>query len=315
MRLAILDDYQGVALRSANWNALRERCEITVLRKFLEGQDAAIQGLEPFEILCVMRERTPFPRAVLEKLPNLKLLVTSGSRNAAIDMAAARERGIVVCGTGSTGFAAAELAFGFVIALARDLVTEQESLRDGGWQVGVGRDLCGATLGILGLGRLGSRMAGYGNAFGMKVIAWSQNLQPERAVEQGATWVERENLFADSDFLTIHLRLSQRSRHLVDAEALSMMKSNAYLINTSRGPIVDERALIDAVDSGQIAGAALDVFGQEPLPPGHPLRNTPGILCSPHIGYVTEDTYRGFYAGMVAAVMAYFDGNPINVLE
>lgn len=315
MRVAILDDYQGVALRSAHWASVHERCEITVLRNHLDGQDAAIEKLESFEILCVMRERTPFPRAVLEKLPNLKLLVTSGSRNAAIDVEAARELGITVCGTGSTGFATAELAFGFVIALARDLVTENESLRGGGWQQGVGRDLDGATLGILGLGRLGSRVAAYGNAFGMRVIAWSQNLQPEAATAKGATWVERENLLADSDFITIHLRLSHRSRHLIDAEALSMMKPSAYLINTSRGPIVDERALIEAVDNGEIAGAALDVFGKEPLPPDHPLRNTTGILCSPHIGYVTENTYRDFYSGMVSAILAYLDGDPINVLE
>jgi phosphoglycerate dehydrogenase-like enzyme len=315
MRLAVLDDYQGVALRSADWEAVQERCEISVFRNHLDGQDETVERLEPFEILCVMRERTPFPRAVLERLPHMKLLVTSGSRNAAIDMAAAREQGITVCGTGSTGFATAELAFGFVIALARDLVNESKSLRDGGWQQGVGRDLEGATLGILGLGRLGSRVAAYGNAFGMNVIAWSQNLEPEETAARGATWVERENLFADSDFLTIHLRLSQRSRHLVDAEALSLMKSSAFLINTSRGPIVDERALIEAVNNGEIAGAALDVFGKEPLPADHPLRNTAGILCSPHIGYVTENTYRDFYTGMVDAVSAYLDGDPINVLE
>lgn len=315
MHLAILDDYQGVALRLADWETVHERCEITVLRNHLDGQDVTVERLEPFDILCVMRERTPFPRSVLEQLPNLKLIVTSGARNAAIDVAAARERGIVVCGTGSTGFATAELAFGFVIALARDLTVECESLRDGGWQLGVGRDLSGSTLGILGLGRLGSRVAGYGNAFGMNVIAWSQNLEPDVAAAHGVTWVERENLFADSDFLTIHLRLSQRTRHLVDAEALSMMKSTAFLINTSRGPIVDERALVEAVENGEIAGAALDVFGQEPLPPEHPLRNTPGILSSPHIGYVTEDTYRGFYSGMVKAVLAYLDGEPINTME
>lgn len=314
--IAILDDYQQVALTFADWQQLPSSCAISVFSDHLPYGDALVARLEPFEILCIMRERTPFPRALLSRLPKLKLLVTSGARNAAIDVAAARELNIMVCGTESPGYATPELAIGLILSLARGLPREIESFRSGGWQVGVGRDLHGSTLGILGLGRLGSRVAELGKAFGMRVIAWSQNLTGQRAREVGVLRVGKEELFSQSDFLTIHLKLGDRSRGLVDARALALMKPTAYLVNTSRGPIVDQAALIAALNSEQIAGAAIDVYDQEPLPPEHPLRRARNAICTPHIGYVTAQTYRAFYSGMVDVIRNYLAGGPpLNLLE
>ncbi len=314
MRLAILDDYQRVALEIADWSPLERAVEITVFDRHLGDLDAVAAALRGFEIVCIMRERTPFPAALLERLPDLKLLVTSGGRNDAIDLDAARRRGVVVCGTSSPGHATAELAFALILALARRLVPEANSMREGGWQVGLGRDLKGAVLGIVGLGRLGGQIAGFGKAFGMDVIAWSENLTPARAAEVGAQRVTKDELFARADFVNIHLRLSTRTQGLVGARELALMKPDACLVNTSRGPIVDEQALIQALEQGRIGGAALDVYEIEPLPADHPLRRVPNLLLTPHIGYVTRETYRVFYGEMVEVVRAFLDGRLRNVL-
>ncbi len=314
-KIAILDDYQQVALTLADWQQLPSSCSTTVFSDHLPYGDALVARLEPFAVLCIMRERTPFPRALLSRLPNLQLLITSGARNAAIDLVAARELDITVCGTQSPAYATPELAMGLILSVARGLPREIDSFRNGGWQVGVGRDLHGSTLGILGLGRLGSRVASLGAAFGMHVIAWSQNLTEQRAQEVGVRRVGKQELFSQSDFLTIHLKLGDRSRGLVDTQAFAMMKPSAFLINTSRGPIVDETALLAALESEQIAGAAIDVYDEEPLPADHPLRRVRNAVCTPHIGYVTEQTYRAFYTGMVDVIKSYLaGGTPLNVL-
>jgi len=314
MKLAILDDYQRVALEMADWSPLRDRVEITVFDRYLGAEDAVAEALADFDIVCIMRERTPFPATLFERLPKLKLLVTTGRRNAAIDLAAAGRRGVTVCGTGSPGHAAGELTFALILALARNLLAEANSVRAGGWQVGLGRDLHGATLGIIGLGHIGAQIAGFGRAFGMNLLAWSQNLTEARAAEVGVRRVAKDELLASADFVTIHLRLSPRTRGLVGTRELALMRKDAYLVNTSRGPIVDEGALIQALEQGRIAGAALDVYDREPLPTEHPLRQTPNLLLTPHIGYVTRETYRIFYADTVDLVRAFLDGRPRNVL-
>ncbi len=314
-KIAILDDYQQVALQLAEWSQLPDTCDVEVFTDTLPFGEALVQRLQPFEVLCIMRERTPFPRALLERLPNLRLLVTSGARNAAIDTAAAREWGITVCGTRSPAHATPELAVGLMLALARGLLRETASLRDGGWQVGLGRELHGSTLGVLGLGRLGSKVAQLGKAFGMHVIAWSQNLTEDRAREGGVRLVDKNGLFTQSDFISIHLKLGERSRGLVDARALALMKPDACLVNTSRGPIVDEAALLDALAENRIGGAAIDVYDEEPLPGDHPLRRLPNAICTPHIGYVTEQTYRVFYSGMLEVIKAYLAGEPLSRLD
>ena len=314
MKLAILDDYQQVALEMADWSPLRDAVEITVFDRHLGALDAVADALREFEIVCVMRERTPFPAALLERLPKLRLLVTTGRRNDAIDVEAAQRHGVTVCGTGSPGHATAELAFGLILALARGLVSEAVSMREGGWQVGLGHDLRGAVLGILGLGRLGSQVAAFAKAFGMHVIAWSQNLSEARAAEVGVRRVAKDELFSSADFVTIHLRLSERTRALVGARELALMRPGSYLVNTSRGPIVDQQALIDALEQGRIGGAALDVYEVEPLPADHRLRRVPNLVLTPHIGYVTRETYRVFYGETVDVVRAFLDGRPRNVI-
>ncbi|RME99507.1 MAG: D-2-hydroxyacid dehydrogenase family protein, partial [Alphaproteobacteria bacterium] len=274
MKLAILDDYQNAALKSAAWDSLGPDMEITVFNEHLGwDEDAIAARLAPFDILVIMRERTPFPASLLAKLPNLKLLVTTGMRNLAVDMDAARARGVVVCGTAILPFPAAELAMAFIMDLAKKLSAENRIMHEGGWQGVVGEALNGKTLGILGLGRLGSRVARFGKALEMDVIAWSQNLTQERCEAEGVRLVSKEDLFRQSDFLSIHVLLSERTRGLIGREELAMMKPTAYLVNTSRGPIVDEQALIDALRSGAIAGAGLDVYDVEPLPKDHPLRS------------------------------------------
>jgi phosphoglycerate dehydrogenase-like enzyme len=314
VKLAILDDYQRVALTLADWSSLRNRVEITVFDRHLGAEDAIARALADFEIVCIMRERTPFPASLFERLPKLKLVVTTGRRNAAIDLAAAARHRVTVCGTGSPGHATGELAFALILALARNLLAEASAVRAGGWQVGIGRDLHGATLGIIGLGNIGAQIAGFARAFGMELLAWSQNLTEARAAEVGARRVVKDELLAGADFVTIHLRLSPRTRGLIGARELGLMRKNAYLINTSRGPIVDEAALIAALEQGRIAGAALDVYDQEPLPAGHPLRRTPNLLLTPHIGYVTRETYRVFYGEAVDLVEAFLAGRPRNLL-
>jgi phosphoglycerate dehydrogenase-like enzyme len=312
--IAILDDYQKVALRMADWWKLQQNHGLTVFHEPFPDEGAAASALVGFDVVCLMRERTPFPRSLIERLPNLRLIVTAGHRNAAIDVAAASERNILVSGTDSPGHATAELAMGLILALARNLQAESQAMRAGRWQTTLGQDLRGKTLGILGLGRLGEQMARFGGAFGMKVIAWSENLTVERCEQCGAEKVGKDELFRQADFLSIHTRLSPRTRGLVGERELGLMKSTSYLVNTSRGPIVDEPALLAALRSGRIAGAALDVYDVEPLPADHPLRAEPKALLTPHLGYVTEETYRAFYGGMVTAIEAWLAGEPINLI-
>ena len=314
MKLAILDDYQGVALTMADFSSLGDAVEIAVFERHLGSLDAVAAALGDFEIICAMRERTPFPRALFERLPKLRLLVTTGAHNAAIDLAAAAAHGVTVCGTASLGRATAEHTWALILSAARQLPAEDRRMRAGGWQRTIGLGLAGRTLGVIGLGRLGAIVAEIARAFQMEVVAWSQNLGAARASEVGATPVTKAELLARSDFVTLHLRLSDRTRGLIGGAELAAMKPSAWLINTSRGPIVDEAALIDALERRVIAGAALDVYDQEPLPEAHPLRRLDNTVLSPHVGYVTAETYRVFYAGTVAAVRAWLDGAPIRLL-
>lgn len=313
-RIAILDDYQGVALDMADWSRIQAGHEVVVFRAPFAGEAEAAAALAGFDVLGIMRERTPFPRSMFEKLPNLKMMVTTGKRNAAIDMAAAADHKVLVCYTGGAGHPTAELAFGLMLALARHIPTETQNMREGRWQTTVGFDLNGRTLGILGLGNLGSQVARIGKAFGMKLIAWSENLTEARAAECGATRVDKATLFREADVLTIHMLLSKRSRGLVGAADLALMKPSALLINTSRGPIVQEQALIDALREKRFAGYGGDVYDVEPLPADHPLRREPRAMLTPHIGYVTQDTYKVFYGQMAACIEAWAAGKPINVL-
>jgi phosphoglycerate dehydrogenase-like enzyme len=314
-RIAVLDDYQGVALEMADWSHLAAAHSITVFRDHLSDQAAVAERLRPFDIVCLMRERTPVRRALIESLPNLRLIVTTGPSNASIDVAAAKTRGIVVCGTGYAIQGTSELTWGLIIALARKIAFEDRAVRDGRWQSTVGIDLQGKTLGLMGLGRLGSRVAKVGLAFGMTVLAWSQNLTAERAAEHGATLVSKDELLRRSDVLSIHLVLGDRTRGLIGQREFGLMKQGVLLINTSRGPIVDEGALIDALKTGRIGGAGLDVFDVEPLAAGHPLRALPNTVVTPHIGYVTEAAYRTFFGDTVEAITAFLAGKPIRVLE
>ncbi|WP_424383701.1 D-2-hydroxyacid dehydrogenase family protein [Mycobacterium sp.] len=295
MQVAILDDYQNVALTMADWSEVAARAKITVFTDHLADSDAVVQRLAPFDVVCVMRERTPLTRAVIERLPRLKMIASTGPFNASIDVAAAKERGIYVSTTGGYVESTVELTWALILATSRRIVDETLSVRTGGWQTAVGGQLGGRVLGVLGLGRIGSRVARVGTAFGMDVIAWSTNLNPETAEQAGATYVSREELFGRADVLTIHLVLGERSRGLVGAAELALMKPTALLVNTSRGPIVDEPALIDALRSGRLAGAGLDVFDTEPLPIGHPLRTLDSVVATPHIGYAADRVYRTFY--------------------
>ena len=313
--IALLDDYQNVALRMADWSKLQKSHRIVVFNERLPDVDAAARALAEFDVIGIMRERTPFPRALFDKLPKLRLLVTTGKRNASIDLEAAKARNVTVCGTGGAGRATAELAVGLMLAMARHLREEFQAMRaGGGWQTTLGFDLDGKTLGILGLGNLGAKVAKIGTAFGMKAIAWSENLTPERAKERGAERVDKDELFKRSDILSIHSVLSPRTRGLVGAREIALMKPTALLINTSRGPIVDEAAMLAALRDKRIAGYGADTFDVEPLPPNHPLRSEPRALLTPHLGYVTEETYRDFYSGMVAAIEAWLAGKPVGVL-
>jgi phosphoglycerate dehydrogenase-like enzyme len=313
--IAILDDYQDVALSLGDWSGLQKAHKVVAFNERLPDLDAASRALAEFDIVGIMRERTPFSRALFEKLPRLKLLVTTGKRNASIDLEAAKAHGVTVCNTGGAGRATAELAIGLMIALARHFREEFHTMRPGGgWQTTLGVDLEGRTLGILGLGNLGAKVGRIGAAMGMKVIAWSQNLTPEQATERGAERVEKDELLRRSDVISIHLVLSPRSRGLVGAREFGLMKPTALLINTSRGPIVDEAALLAALREKRIAGFGGDTYDVEPLPPDHPLRAEPRALLTPHLGYVTEETYRDFYRGMVQAIEAWLAGRPINVL-
>jgi phosphoglycerate dehydrogenase-like enzyme len=307
-RIAILDDYQNVALSLAEWSALDDRAIVTVFNDHLADSEAVVERLQPFDIVCVMRERTPLTRAIIERLPKLRMIASTGSRNASIDLKAAEERGVQVVHTGYFSAPTLELTWALILASARNLVAENTSLRAGGWQQSVGDDMAGRTLGVLGLGNVGGAVARIGNAFGMKVIAWSQNLTAERAAEVGATLVPRDALFEQADILSIHLVLSGRTRGLVGAAELALMKPTARLINTSRGPIVVEADLVSALKDKKIAGAAIDVFDQEPLPLDHPLRALPNLLATPHIGYVSRGLYERFYRDTVENIARWLDG-------
>jgi D-3-phosphoglycerate dehydrogenase len=315
-RIAILDDYQHVALKMADWSALPPDCELVVFDRNLATEDEAARALADFDVVCLLRERMPMPRTLIERLPALKLIVVTGAHNRTLDLAAAKDRGITVSHTrgGDSQYATPELAWGLILSLMRRIPQEHQRMREGGWQETVGTALYGQTLSILGLGRLGSRMASIGRAFGMAVLAWSQNLTAERAEAAGATLVAKDELFARADVLTIHLVLGERSRGLVGAAELQRMKPSAVLINTSRGPIVDEAALIAALERLDIRGAGLDVYAREPLPADHPLRRLDNVVLTPHLGYVTEGTYRMFYADTVEAIAAWRAGTPVRLL-
>jgi phosphoglycerate dehydrogenase-like enzyme len=307
IRIAILDDYQNAALEMADWSPLAGRAAITVFNDHLSHIDAVVDRLLPFDVVCVMRERTPLPRAVIERLPRLKLIASTGSRNASIDLEAATERGIVIAHTGYDKYPTIEMTWALILASARQVASENANLRAGGWQRAVGDGLRGKTLGVLGLGNIGLEVARIGGAFGMEVIAWSQNLTAEKAQTCGARLVSKAELFRNADILTIHLVLSDRTRALVGAAELQAMKPSARLINTSRGPIVDEPALIEVLRERRIAAAALDVFDIEPLPVDHPFRSLENVLSTPHIGYVTRDLYRTFYGDTVKNITRWLD--------
>jgi phosphoglycerate dehydrogenase-like enzyme len=307
MKIAILDDYQNVALKMADWSALSERAEITVFNDHVADTSALVERLLPFDVVCVMRERTPLPREILQHLPRLKLIASAGSRNASIDMGMAKERGITVTATGYRSSPTIELTWALILASLRGIVHENNSIRNGGWQKSVGQDLSGEILGVVGLGNIGGQVARIGLAFGMKIIAWSQNMTPEIAEAAGARLVSKDELFRQADIVTIHLILSGRTKGLVGAAELGLMKPTSRLINTSRGPIVDEASLIKALRSHAIAGAAIDVFDEEPLPAQHPFRGMDNVLATPHIGYVSENLYRTFYGDSLANITAWLD--------
>jgi phosphoglycerate dehydrogenase-like enzyme len=315
-RCAILDDYQNVALTVTDWSKVKGDLDIKVFNQHLGGPENLIKALQGFEIVVAMRERTGFPRAVIEKLPALKLLITTGLRNASIDVAAAKERGVTVCGTPSTGNPTSGIAIGLMLELTRRIGYENARMKAGvPWQSTIGVDLDGLTLGVLGLGKLGTRTARIAKAFGMKVIAWSQNLTAEKCQEAGVDYVSKEDLFRQADFITIHVILSQRTRGLVGAKELGLMKPSAYIINTSRGPIIDEAALLSVLREKKIAGAGLDVFDVEPLPVDHPLRKLDNVVLTPHLGYVSMQNYRAYFGGVVEDIRAFLDGKPVRVME
>jgi phosphoglycerate dehydrogenase-like enzyme len=318
-KVAVLDDYAGVALRVADWSPVQTRSEVTVFDRHL-SEDAAAEALRPFDVVSTLRERMAFPSTLIARLPNLKLITIVGKSLPNLDLAAATEHGILVAHSDfahprfrAMRDATPELAWGLMIATVRNLAEEHRNMRDGGWQSAAGMTLAGKTLGLLGLGRVGRRMAEYAKAFGMDVIAWSQNLTADTAASVGARRVQKSELFAASDVVSIHVVLSERTRGLVGASELALMQPHAYLINTSRGPIVDEAALLAALESGRIAGAGLDVYDVEPLPGDHRLRRLPNVTLSPHLGYVTREMLGAFYSDTVESVVAWLDGTPVRI--
>lgn len=315
LRCAILDDYQNVALKLADWSTLGDRIDVTVFDKPFASGDEAAAALKDFEIICAMRERTAFPRKMFEALPKLKLLITSGMRNAAIDLDAAKARGVTVCGTAMIGNPTAGLTIGLMLELTRKIGFEHARMKAGEpWQVTLGEDVEGKTLGIIGLGKLGTKVAKIAQALGMKVLAWSTNLTPEACAEAGVTYATKEELFAKSDVITIHVVLSDRSRGLVSREDLARMKPTAYLINTARGPIVDEAALLETLQAKKIAGAGIDTYSHEPLPIDSPLRKLDNVVITPHLGYVTAENYRRIYAEMIEGIGGFLKGEPVRPL-
>jgi phosphoglycerate dehydrogenase-like enzyme len=315
VQVALLDDYQGVALSKADWQGLPAGSRVEAFRDHLTDENGLAARLEPFDVIVATRERTPFPRSLLARLPKLKLLITKGPRNATFDMEATRELGITVCGTRSSAPPTAELTWGLILGLVRHIAKEDATIRKGGWQLTLGRTLSGLTLGCLGLGNLGSRVAKVAQAFGMEVIAWSQNLTAERCDTIGARLVTKDELFSQADIVSVHLQLSDRTRGIVGGRELGLMKPTACVVNTSRGPIIDEAALITSLTSRSIAGAALDVFDVEPLPSGHPLTKLDNTLLTPHLGYVTEEEYADYYADALTDIFAFLDGKPVRVVS
>lgn len=315
MRIALMDDYQKVARQSADWSQLPKGCELEVFHDHVKDTDALAKRLAGFDIVMALRERTPFPAALLEKLPRLKMIPTAGPRNASIDLEACTRLGIVVCHTAGGPDSTGELTWGLIISAMRHIPYEYHALRNGKWQTTVGTELGGRTLGVIGLGHIGTRVARVGAAFGMKIIAWSQNLTPEKAKAAGAEYVPLERLLKEADVITIHTRLSDRTRGLIGAAQLGLMKPTSVLVNTSRGPIVDEAALADALRNRRIAGAGLDVYGVEPLPADSPFLKLDNVVVTPHLGYVTYDVYKGFYGQTLENIQAYLKNEPKRVLN
>ena len=309
MKIAILDDYQNVALRLADWSDVRRHAEITVFNDHVADPSAVVARLRPFDVICVMRERTPLTREILQQLLNLKLIASTGPRNASIDTQTAADLGIAVTATGYDSTPTIEFTWALILSSMRGIDREAASLRTGGWQTGLGSNLRGKSLGVVGLGNIGKEVARVGVAFGMKVIAWSQNLTEEKAGAAGAALVDKQTLFREADVVTVHLVLSRRTRDLIGATEFALMKPTARFVNTSRGPIVNEAALIEALREGRIAGAAVDVFDVEPLSPDHPFRKLDNVLATPHLGYVTEELYRTFYSDAAAHITAWLEGN------
>src|SRR5215210_125959 len=314
-RCAILDDYQNIALSMADWSPVKSELDIKVFNEPFGGSEQAIKALQGFPIICAMRERTAFSRQVIEALPDLRLLITTGARNNSIDVAAAKERNVVVCGTPSFGNPTAGITIGLMLEVTRRIGCEHARLKAGApWQSTVGLDLEGLTLGVIGLGKLGVRVSNLAKAFGMKVIAWSQNMTPEKAREHGADYVSKDELFRQADIASVHVQLSDRTRGLIGAKEIGLMKPSAYVINTSRGPIIAEAALLAALREKRIAGAGIDVFDVEPLPLDHPYRKMDNVVITPHLGYVSVQNYRGYFSGMVEDIRAWLDGKPIRVI-
>lgn len=313
--IIVLDDYQGVALQMADWSRLEAQGRVDVLREQVQGPDELVRVLSPYDAVVLMRERTALPAAVIDRLPRLQLIVTTGRRNPVIDLEAARRRGIVVCNTGSPAGSTVEHTWALLLALCRHVVEEATNVREGRWQSTIGRDLAGRTLGVVGLGRIGTRVAEVARAFGMDVLAWSRTMTAERAAGSGVTPAGLDELLAGSDVVSVHLVLSEETRGLLGARELGLMRPGALLVNTSRGPVVDQDALVAALESGHLAGAAVDVFDTEPLPIESPLRRAPGLLATPHIGYVTERVYRTFYGEAVEDLEAFVAGAPIRRID
>lgn len=315
MKIAILDDYQNVAQQYADWDRLKSGHQVSFFSDHISNADELIQRLEPFDIIMGMRERTPFPEYVLSNLPNLKLLITSGARNASFDVASATNLGITVCGTGGSGEGPTELTWGLIINLLRNITEEYALTKQGSWGTSMGTGLKGKTIGLLGLGHIGSLVSKIAVAFDMKVIAWSQNMTDDQASQNGASLVSKDELFSLADIISIHVRLSDRTRDLVTHKELSLMKSTSYIVNISRGPIINEPDLIEALASKSIAGAGLDTFDVEPLPESHPFLKLDNVLVTPHIGYVTHDAYAAYYGGTLNDIEAFIEGNPINMIN
>lgn len=316
LRCAILDDYQNVALKLADWSSLKDKINITVFDKPFASSSEAVSALKDFEIVCAMRERTQFSREVVTALPNLKLLLTSGMKNAAFDMATLSERGVTVCGTGGFGNATAALTIGLMLELTRHIGLENARMHAGEpWQITMGEDLEGKTLGVVGLGKLGQKVATTAKTLGMHVIAWSENLTPEACAAAGVSYATKDELFAKADIVSIHVVLSKRTRGLIGRADLDRMKPTAYLINTARGPIVDEAALLDVLQKRKIAGAGLDTFSLEPLPADHPIRKLDNVVLTPHLGYVTQENYSRYYGDMVEDIAAWLKGKPMRVIQ